>query len=154
MKKALLSLFALAIVIMACKKEDSVTKTPGEYLKAHTWATISMTINPANDWYQTGNKITDLYAALDECEKDNRLEFDADSTYETLTEAIKCQVGEADKIKNGSYSISKDQKYITRPDFTVPSLIKEISDSKAVFETTFTDKDKVQYVITETYMAK
>lgn len=154
MKKALFSLFALAIIVMACKKEDSATKTPGEYLTAHKWATVSITISPANDWYQTGTKITDLFTPLDNCDKDNQLGFDADSTYYTLTETNKCSVGESDKIANGKYSISKDQKYITRPDLTVPSLIKEISDSKAVFETTYTDKDNLQYVITETYQAK
>ena len=154
MKKSLFSLFALAIIILACKKENITTKTSGEYLTGHKWATGSITINPANDWYHTGTKITDLFSPLDNCDKDNQFEFDADSTYYTLTGTYKCQTGEVDKISNGKYSISKDQKYITRPDLTVPSLIKEISDTKVVFETTFTDTDHLQYTLTETYQAK
>ena len=156
MKKATLSLLLLAIVIFACKKESTTsTKTPVEYLKAHKWAGVSVTINPANDWFKNGKKITDIYAASEECGKDDIIGFSSDTTFYSLGGALKCDSYEKDTLEKDKYFISSDLKYITRDYFFVPSLIKEISDTKVVFETTFINPDdKIQYVLTETYKAK
>ena len=156
MKKATFSLLLFAIVLFACKKESTTpTKSPVEYLKAHKWAAVSLTINPASDWYETGTKITDILGANDACEKDNILGFSSDSSYFFLGGTLKCSTNETDTVETGKYSISKDLKYFARDYFKEPALIKELSDTKAVFETTFIDtRDHLQYVITETYKAK
>jgi len=154
MKRLLFGLLALAAVTLACKKESSDTKPAVDYLKAHKWLAVSNTISPANDWYATGTKITDLLAPLSDCEKDNLLVFDTDTTYYTLTSTLKCDADEQEKERFDDYYITTDQKYIHRSELTVPALIKEISDTKLVLETSFKDKDNVTYVLTETYQAK
>ncbi len=45
MKKSLFSLFALAIIVLACKKESTTAKPAGEYLTAHKWATVAYSGN-------------------------------------------------------------------------------------------------------------
>ena len=154
MKKPLICLIMLAVVALACKKESSDTKPAADYLKAHKWLTVSNTISPANDWYQTGTKITDLLAPLGDCEKDNLLVFDTDTTCYTLTSTLKCDADEQEKERFDDYYITTDQKYIHRSELTVPALIKEISDTKLVLETSFKDKDGVTYTITEVFQAK
>lgn len=156
MKTTLFSFLALAIIILACKKESTTpSRTPVEYLKAHKWGVLSMTIDPANDWYQNGTKITDILAPLDACEKDNILGFSSDTTCFFLGGAVKCKTNEKDTLKTEKYSISADSKYFEREGYNTSALIKEISDNKFVLETTFIDKnDNLQYVVTEIYQAK
>lgn len=154
MKKVVVSLFIVAMAILSCKKDNTVAKSPAEYLLAHKWAMVSATINPAYDWYATGSKITDIFAPKGECIKDDLMVFNKDSSYFVLTGAVKCETYQKDTTDRGTYSISKDFKNLTRSEFDTPSLIKEISDTRVVFETSFIGKDKATYVLTETLQAK
>lgn len=152
MKNLLLSLGFIAL-FGACKKDSDDSKPAGDYLKAHKWATVSIKINPAYDWFGEGSKITDIFAILDDCDKDDLLEFAADGSYYTYYNTNKCSENEPEKSLDGKYTLSTDQKQITRDELEYPATIKEISDSKLVLETYYTE-DNVKYTLTETYKAQ
>lgn len=146
-------MLTMAVVIFACKKDEKETKTVEEYLTGHQWKTVAITINPSMDWFNTGNKITDIFTELDACYKDDLTVFDKNGTFFLLKGSVKCEEDEGDREELGTYSISADQKQITREEYVEPAVIKEISDSRLVLETTGID-DNVQYVFTETYQAQ
>lgn len=153
MKKLLFSVLTMAVVVFACKKDEKETKTVAEYLTGHQWRTVSVTINPAYDWYRTGTKITDLFAPLNDCYKDDLLVFDDDGTFYLLNGSVKCEGDEAEREDQGEYTLSADQKQLIREEYVVPAVIKEISDSRLVLESTLIENN-VQYSYTETYKAE
>lgn len=153
MKKLLLSLVALSIIVISCKKDDEDKKPAIEYLTAHNWGYVSITISPAYDWFHTGTEITDILAPLEDCEKDDLTEFNSDGNYYILSSGTKCYEEEIERDVEGTYSVSEDGKQLIREEFNTPSVIKEISDSKLVLETSFTE-NSVKYTFTEVYNAK
>jgi hypothetical protein len=154
MKKLFLSLLALSVIVTGCKKDDDgETKPAIEYLTAHNWEYVSITISPAYDWFHTGTEITDILAPLDDCDKDDLTEFNSDGNYYILFSEIKCYEDEPERDEEGEYSVSEDGKQLTREEFTADSVIKEISDTKLVLETSFTE-NSVKYTFTEVYIAK
>lgn len=153
MKKLLLSLVALSIIVISCKKDDEDKKPAIEYLTAHQWEYVSITMSPAYDWFHTGTEITDILSPLDDCDKDDLTEFSTDGNYYILSSEIKCYEDETERNEEGTYSVSADGKQLIREDFITASIIKEISDSRLVLETSFTE-NSVKYTFTEVYNAK
>lgn len=154
MKKLFLSLLALSILVTGCKKDDDgETKPAIEYLTAHNWEFVSITISPAYDWFHTGTEITDILAPLDDCDKDNLTEFNSDGNYYMVFSGIICSEDEPERDLEGEYSVSEDGKQLTREEYIAASIIKEISDTKLMLETSFTE-NSVKYTLKEVYNAK
>lgn len=107
MKKVLISLLVVAIAILSCKKDNTVAKSPAEYLVAHKWTLVSATLNPAYDWFDTGTKITNITAHVGNCIKDDLMVFNKDSSYFVLTGAVKCGTYQKDTTDMGTYSVPK-----------------------------------------------
>lgn len=90
MKKVVLTLVCFVFLIGACKKDESqeVKKSNTEYLTTGVWYLRAFTINPG---VVIGNStVTDFYATLPACEKDDFQKFSANGTAVTDEGPSKC----------------------------------------------------------------
>ncbi len=84
-KTIALSCLLTGLILTSCKKEETPTPTPlptpattkTELLTGKNWKIISWTSNPAVDWNGDGVLITDIYAQIPVCGKDNTITFNA-----------------------------------------------------------------------------
>ncbi|MBU3663310.1 MAG: hypothetical protein FGM41_08965 [Bacteroidetes bacterium] len=96
MRKITLMIAALAfLTVSSCKKEDekttpTPTKSKTELLTAKAWKMTAMTVNPGISPIPGGPTITDLYAFMEACEKDNTEKFNTGGTGVTDEGATKC----------------------------------------------------------------
>ncbi len=116
-------LFGLSIIglviggISSCKKEsttEQVTPTPvktptkTELLTSKSWKMTALTIAPD----MMG--MTDLYAEMDDCEKDNTMKFNADANKSLILDmgGKKCDMSEP-QSKSETWSLSADETTLT-----------------------------------------
>ncbi|MDP1726463.1 MAG: hypothetical protein Q8M15_06735 [Bacteroidota bacterium] len=97
MKKSTLVITLLALfAISSCSKKDdsstTPTKTKAEYLTSGTWNIKAASINPGLD--MGGITITDLYAVMQSCDKDNTRKFNTNGTGKDDEGATKCNASE------------------------------------------------------------
>jgi hypothetical protein len=93
MKKITLMALALAfLTVSSCKKEETKTetKTKTELLTAKTWKMNALVINPGITPIPGGPTITDLYASMKECGKDDTEKFNTGGTGVADEGATKC----------------------------------------------------------------
>lgn len=57
--------------------------------------------------------VTDIFTLLDECKKDDKLQFEATGVLSELPGAIQCLGDEENPVKPGSWTLSDDQKTLT-----------------------------------------
>jgi hypothetical protein len=88
----LLLMITAATVTFSCKKdkEENSAKTKTELLTTGTWKLISYTSNPAYDWYGNGNFATDIFNALNPCERDGLDTYRTNGIVEINEGALKC----------------------------------------------------------------
>ena len=127
---ALASIFALS----SCKKDDdSVSKTPAEYLTAGNWKITGMTINPGID--VGGIVITDIYTFVEDCTKDDLIKFNADGTMVEDEGATLCDPDDPQTTTDGTWTLTNDDKTLTvlYPNTPpAPATIVSINDTKLV----------------------
>ena len=85
-KKMALIAIALGLTIASCKKNTDETPTPAvvqtktQLLTAKNWKITAETISPAYDWNGNGVLVTDIFAQMTPCEKDNLVIFNVNGT--------------------------------------------------------------------------
>jgi hypothetical protein len=93
MKKLLIMAVVAALFLTNCSKEsdpDPVkAKTKTELLTASPWKATSITISPGID-FGGGVLITDFFAQMESCEKDDLTKYDANKTGVYDDGATKC----------------------------------------------------------------
>ena len=111
----LLSL-VLIIGLSACKKDESTpatpaSKTPTEYLTAGFWKTTAMTIDPGINF--NGTVITDFYAQMPACSKDDITRFNTNGTITDDEGATKCDANDPQTTNDGTWVMSADNASVT-----------------------------------------
>ena len=83
-------LFAIifSVVLFSCKKDPVKTKT--ELLTTGTWKYTSAIVSPAYDYYGNGNPVTDIYAIMQPCERDDYEIFFTNGIWEYNEGPTKC----------------------------------------------------------------
>ena len=109
--KMLFSFVLLAIVFGACKK-DPVVPQPEELLTNKSWIMTSMTVDPAIDWFGTGVKVSNIYAQLPSCAKDDLLLFEKNNLVKFDEGGTRCSTADPQTV-TGSWTLSADKKTIT-----------------------------------------
>jgi len=104
-------LFVTLLTFTACKKDEDSPKTAKDYLTAGFWKMTAGTIDPGIDF--GGTVITDFYAFLDACEKDDLTRFNADGTITDDEGATKCDPDDPQTTTDGSWVLSADNKTVT-----------------------------------------
>jgi len=72
------------------EKEGTTTKTNTEFLTTGTWKYTACIISPAYDYYGDGNSVTDIFAILKPCEKDDYEVYKTDGIWEYNEGPTKC----------------------------------------------------------------
>lgn len=148
-----------SVMLNSCQKksDDDTTPSPAKTeLIVGTWVMSAMTIDPPIDFL--GTPISDLYALMDACEKDNEYTMKKDKTYVFASGAVKCDPNEPDIQDEGTWSINADNTVLTTKSSsgdTDQVNIKSLSSSTAVF--TFTELDSasnITYTYTQTLKKK
>jgi hypothetical protein len=92
-------------LLMACDPDKGKEENQVNPLIVGKWKLIASTVSPPLE----GD--TDLFATLDDCEKDDILEFKANNTYELTEGLVKC--GEDQILESGGFVLSADLKKFT-----------------------------------------
>ena len=104
---------AISLAFVSCDKdedEDS-NKTTSEYLRAGFWKTTAMTIDPGVN--VGGVTLTDFFAQLEACTKDDLIKFNSDGSITDDEGATKCDVNDPQTTTEGSWVLSADNKMLT-----------------------------------------
>lgn len=84
----LLSLVVFSLLLMQCKKDEAPPKTPSE-LMLGSWGLTAQTISPGFD-FGNGIVVTDVFAILEACDKDDITIFKTNSEGEFNEGPSKC----------------------------------------------------------------
>jgi hypothetical protein len=152
-KLNLLLIVSLFFVTFSCKKDDSAPSKK-ELLSGKNWVLTAETVSPAFNF--NGILITDLYAQMDDCTKDDISKFNADGTYTFEEGTTKCDVNDPQVFDSGTWVFSSDQTILvlTSPvNGTLNAEIIELTSSKCVISQEET-VDNIKYTITDTFQSK
>lgn len=120
----------------ACKKDATINNLSRSELITGSWILSGMNYSPAYDYYGNGNKVTDAYAIMEDCEKDNVITFMKDGTYENNEAGLKCNPSDP-QSRAGTWSLSDDENtLIADSDFAT---ILQLDKSVFKYTYTFTD---------------
>ena len=125
MKTIIFKLLPLMVVLAmaSCKKDDPTTTEL--LIDADGWILVSMTVDPPIVDPITGTSITDFYAQMDACDKDDITIFQDNGTYIIDEGATKCDPNDP-QTETGTWVLSADEKTITidGESWTIESLTK------------------------------
>ena len=147
-----LFIVSLFLSTFSCKKDDAPSKK--DLLSGKNWMLVSETISPAINF--NGILITDLYAQMDDCTKDDISKFNANGTYTLEEGATKCDVNDPQVYDSGTWVFNSDQTILvmTSPtNGTLNAEIIELTSTKCVVSQESTIND-IKYKITDTYQKK
>jgi hypothetical protein len=147
-----LLIVSLCLATFSCKKDDAPSKK--DLISGKNWMLISETVSPAINF--NGILITDLYAQLDDCTKDDISKFNANGTYTFEEGATKCDVNDPQVFDSGTWVFNSDQTILvlTSPsNGTINAEIIELTSSKIVTSQQSTI-DGINYTVTDTYQKK
>ncbi len=151
-KTNLLLIVSLFLAALSCKKDEEPTNK--ELLCGKNWILTAETVSPAINF--DGILISDLYAQMDDCTKDDVSKFNTNGTYTFEEGATKCDVNDPQVWDSGTWVFNSDQTIlvITSPLYgTVNAEIIELTSSKIVISQESTI-DGIKYTITDTYQKK
>jgi hypothetical protein len=106
-------LFLLAICslfLIACNKSPTAPATKTDLITNKNWVMTSATINPGVNI--NGVVITDMYAQLPPCIKDNIMRFSSNGTYVDDEGATVCSAG-APQTTPGTWAFSPNETVVT-----------------------------------------
>ncbi|MAT53729.1 MAG: hypothetical protein CMN32_04565 [Saprospirales bacterium] len=125
MKTIIFKLLPLMVVLAmaSCKKDDPTTTEL--LIDSDGWILVAMTVDPPIVDPISGTSITDFYAQMDACDKDDITIFQDNGTYITDEGATKCDPNDP-QTETGTWALSADEKTITidGESWTIESLTK------------------------------
>jgi hypothetical protein len=127
MKKLMIAIAAIALTMSLsnCSKDDDAAGKLSEIITGKNWKVTAMTVNPALFG------VSDWYAAMEECEKDNFMTFYSDGTTITDEGATICDTGDPQQVTD-HWTLSADEKTLTliSSEDTTAFTVKSFSASK------------------------
>jgi hypothetical protein len=126
-------LSGLILAGTSCSKDED-EKTNKDLLVGKDWKMTALTINPAV------NSMTDFYAFLPACTKDDLTKFNSDGTVNFDEGALKCDSGDP-QTTYGTWSFNADQTVlsVTADGLTEAYTISELTETSLKFSYTMVD---------------
>lgn len=118
LRKVLLAALLIApLVNTGCKKDEEApeTRTPTAILQAYNWKLSSYTVDPAIKLADDAQPITDLYATIADCEKDDVSKFNDDGTIFYSYGTNKCSANEPADFNTDRYSFDEPTMTLSTP---------------------------------------
>jgi len=143
--------FLLAIVgFVSCKKDkdDHVTKTKTELLTTGTWKYTACIVSPAYDYYGNGNPVTDIFAIMQPCEKDDFEVFKTNGVWEYNEGPTKCDQSSPQIVYSEPWSFTANETKVIVG--TVECTILELTETTLKLRYTFEDAG-ITYTEEDTY---
>lgn len=101
----------LGLTVLGCKKTaETPAPTKTELLTNKNWVATAITISPALPL--GGTLITDYYAQLPSCTKDDFIRFETPSIYKEDEGAVKCNPAKPQTVI-GTWTFNGDQSVVT-----------------------------------------
>jgi len=143
--KYLYFVLAVTFLFSSCKKEKSKKE-----LLLGDWKRITMTIDPPQD--VGGAIITDLYAQMEDCDKDNIYSFYENKTYKADEGATKCDSAEPQSFSGNWQFLNNETelKIIYMNDTVVYGLL-ELDESLLKLDYSGRDTNNVLHTITTSF---
>ena len=152
MKKLIVFLVLINIIgLSSCKKDEDLSNT--ELLCRAPWVLSASTFNPPYFFEDVGS-ISDYYAALAPCQKDDIWSFDENGTYTKEDGANKCDQTDPSVLENGRWTLSSDGTSLVIEPFYIYWAEYEILElTKSTLKTLYVFSDTLDniYNWTETY---
>lgn len=147
----LLLIITSVITTPSCNKDNNTdnAKTKTELLTTGTWKLTAYTSIPAYDWYGTGVYATDIFAALNPCEKDNIDTYKSSGIFEVNEGALKCSSMDPQTFTT-SWIFTDNEKKIMYDGFDEYELI-ELTETIMRLRQTFVENG-VTYTHYETFV--
>jgi len=127
----------VSLVIFSCKKENDDDPKPAPtkaQMLIGNWKMNAWTVNPPLPELDSNLDtiyISDFYAHIEDCYKDNLMVFKEHNIYLLEEGEIKCYSNSPPIIENGNWTLSSDEKYIAISSINTTSTkeIKSLSSS-------------------------
>ncbi len=123
--KATMLLAVLSVALTSCDSEPTNTEK-----LAGTWKLSAGTVSPAFVDFSTGETYTDVYANMDECDKDDLLIFDEAGGFKSDEGATKCDPADT-QTSTGNWVFNTTETVIsatsdgTTEDYNIVSLTED-----------------------------
>jgi hypothetical protein len=153
MKKIYLLGIVLAMFVLGnCKKDSNPSKT--EMLTGKSWMVTAWTVDPA--YPINGTTVTNWYAQMDACEKDDIVNFKSGGTYTIEEGATKCYDGDPQVYETGTWTFNSDETIIVMtPNGDTPVSCTIVSLSSNTLKISYQETDNyIKYTDTKTLTAK
>ncbi|MEZ4963239.1 MAG: DUF5004 domain-containing protein [Saprospiraceae bacterium] len=152
LKTLVVMLGACALFATSCKDDDEATPNKTKYLTGGNWQLTAMTSDPAIDWF--GTPVTNVYAQLPACLKDDLTIFKSNGTVNFDEGASKCEPNDP-QTKTGTWTFNTDQTVlsVTQDGETESWDISELKDNtfKAVYKVV---EEGITYTFSVTFTKK
>jgi hypothetical protein len=146
----LLLLMISAITALSCNKDKdtNATKTKTELLTTGTWKYTACIVSPAYDYYGNGNPVTDIFAIMEACEKDDFEIFKTNGIWEYDNGPTKCDALDPQIIYSEPWIFTANETKVTVG--TIECTILELTETTLKLRYTFSDAG-VTYTEEDTY---
>lgn len=97
----------------SCNKDNEDKATPNrEKLLVGAWQMKSFTVDPAIDWFGTGVLVSNIYAQLDACDKDDVTIFEANGVVKYDEGGSKCDPQDP-QTETGTWTFNQDKTVLS-----------------------------------------
>ena len=111
----------LVLTVTSCKKDKKDEPTPvaatvetkTQLLTGKNWKLTAATSDPAFDWDGSGTMVTNIYAQMASCEKDDLLFFNTNGTLKFDEGATKCDPTDPQSTSDDTWSFNSTETIIT-----------------------------------------
>jgi len=151
MKKLVIFLIIVNIIgLSSCKKEEELTKP--ELLCRAPWVLSASIIEPPYFFEEVGS-ITDYYAVLASCRKDDLWNFNENGSYTIEDGPNKCNITDPSILESGTWTLSSNATAIVIENYYYYVEYEILELTKHTFKTSYVFSDTLSniYNWTETY---
>lgn len=158
LKTMFFAIALLGIAFTSCEedKKDETKADKTALLTEKNWKVTAMTVDPAIDLFGTGTPVTNVYAQMPACVKDDVTIFRKNGTVAFDEGGSKCAANDP-QTRSGLWTFNTDQTIvsITEAGETDSWKIIELTKDRVKTEFTVQDEDSgITYTITSTYAIK
>ena len=152
----LISFLTVTLILFSfvgCEDEDD-TPSKKDLLVEKKWELSALTVDPAIPVDQYGTMATDLYAQMDNCEKDNVLYLKENGNYSWEEGTTKCESDDPQVFETGTWSFNSDKTVLvlSRSDGeNINYDIEDISSSELILSWQETAGTGTNYTYTVTF---
>ena len=149
-KLALVLLITAISTCFSCKRDNdgnASVKTRTELLTTGTWKYTASNVNPAHDYYGTGNPVTDVFAIMLPCEKDDFEVYHTNGIWDYNEGATKCDPSYPQVFNEPWSFTSNETKLFVGP---VEHTVLELTETTLKLRYSF-EESGVTYTVEDTY---